>query len=166
MIYKNGRIFGIINIIDLFVVLIVAAAAIILAPKFIGGSTNVITSTSVGEVKTVYFTVQFRRAASGFSEKISIGDTINDNTKGYYYGEVYDIHAKPAEMITENTLDGTYQNSVIPNEEDVSVTIKCNGTESDREIKAEGQVIKLGQVMVLKGKGYAGSGYVVDLYTE
>jgi hypothetical protein len=116
--------------------------------------------------KTVYFTAEFISLPVGFHEKMSIGDVIEDREKGYYYGVVSDIRVEQTEM---ETLDGENRRMVktpVPERETIYLTVQSDGTESETEIRASGHLIKIGQRMTLKGKGYAMGGFIVEIRTE
>lgn len=165
MLYKDGKLFGLINIIDLAIVLVIIAAVIILMPNFIGRS-NSVSPTSSGQAKTVYFTIEFPQTSKNVADNVTIGSKLNDNVRNYYYGEVIETYSKPAVKIIPNLYEGVYEKADVPGDLDVYIKVKANGTENDMEILAEGQPIKLGKQMIVKGKGYAGAGFVVELYTE
>jgi len=137
-------------------------AMVFLAVAYLGGGSSIMASSR----KTVYFTMEALSLPQGFHEKITIGDTIEDSVKGFYYGVVSDIVVEPA-MI--EALDAENQRMVraeVPERETILITVKCEGTESDTRITAGGQPIKIGQQITLKGKGYAMGGFIVGMRTE
>ncbi len=154
-----------INIIDIFVLLGIVVFLIILLPNFVGGKKSVVASGPAND-KTVYFTVELPGTTLSFGEKISVGDKINDNIRGYYYGVVDKVQIIERTLIKPDMDAGRFVKSVIPNQYDVWVTVKCNGSESATEIRAEDQIVKFGKQMSIKGKGYAATGFVVDLSVE
>jgi len=132
------------------------------AAVYLGGGGPIMASNN----KTVYFTVEVISLPQGFHEKISIGDTIEDSSKGYYYGVVYGIEVEPTVMVTLDSVNQQMVRAEVPKRETVLLTVKCDGTESDAEIQANGQVIKIGQKMTIKGKGYAMGGFILAMWTE
>lgn len=162
---KNGKLFGFVNVIDLLAMIIVVLAVWLILPSFVGSANSDI-MVSGGTPKTVYFTIELPQTNMEFFEKVEIGDQINDNIRGYYYGIVEDIYYEPAKKVMEDIENGSYHYEEVPDKIDVYLTVKASGTESDMEITAEGQPIKFGGTLTVKGKGYVGAGYVVDLWTE
>ena len=148
------------NLLDLLIcagiiVMILAAIA------YLGGGSPIMASDKA----EVYFTVEFVSLLPGFHEKISIGDTIEDSAKGYYYGVVSNIKAEPTIIETLDAVNQRVVKAEVPNRETILLTVKCVGTESDILITAGGQPIKIGQKMTLKGKGYAMSGFILEIRT-
>ena len=149
------------NVLDILICLGVFVLAFG-AAAYLGGGGPIMASYN----KTVYFTVEFISLPPGFHKKISIGDAIEDSSKGYYYGVVSDIKVEPTMM---ETLDAENRKMVkveVPERETILLTVKCNGAESDTEIRANGHLIKIGQKMTLKGKGYAMGGFILAMWTE
>lgn len=162
---KNGKLFGLVNIIDLLAIVVVAVAVWLVLPSFVGSANSDI-MVARGTPKTVYFTLELPQTSMEFFDKVEIGDQINDNIRGYYYGVVEDVRYEPAKKVMADIENGTYKYEEVPDKIDVYLTVKANGTESDMEITAEGQPIKFGGTLTVKGKGYVGAGYVVELRTE
>ena len=149
------------NVLDVLICVGIIAI-VLLIMSYLGGRSSIMASDKT----TVYFTVEFVSLPPGFHEKINIGDTIEDSAKGYYYGVVSGIKA---EQTTIETLDAVNQKIVradVPNRETILLTVKCDGTQSDIVITVGGQPIKIGQKMTLKGKGYAMSGFILEIQTE
>lgn len=161
---KKGRLFGLVNLIDLLVLIILIVALVFIAPNFLGG---VVSTSGIGaDAKDVYFTIELAQTTEEFADKIQIGDLIKDNLRGYYYGTVSDITVMPSVVTSHDMENAKYVRVEMPERYDIHLTVKCNGTESDKTITAEGQEIKLGKMMVLKSKGYVAAGYVISLRTE
>ena len=137
-------------------------AMVLLVVAFFTGDSFIMASNRV----TVYFTTEFVMMPLGFHEKISIGDTIEDSAKGFYYGVVSDIQVEPTTIETLDAINQRIVRAEVPERETILLTVRCEGTESDIMITAGGQPIKIGQRMTLKGKGYAMSGFVIELRTE
>lgn len=151
------------NALDVFICLAIFAA-VTAAGLYLGGNVN--NPVMASEQKTVYFTVEIMHTQNNFADKIKLGDTIEDSVKGYYYGVVSDIAVEPTRIPSFDADAGVVIRAEVPERETICLTVKCNGTESDTEIAAEGQVIKIGKKMTLKGKGYAVGGYISEIRTE
>ena len=147
------------NALDVLICAMIFALAFGTA-AYLGGGGPIMASNN----KTVYFTVEVISLPPGFHEKINIGDTIEDSSKGYYYGVGSNIEVEPTMM---ETLDAANQRMVkaeVPDRETVLLTVRCDGTESETEIRANGHLIKIGQKMTLKGKGYAMGGFILAMW--
>ena len=149
------------NALDILICVAVFAVAFG-AAAYLGGGGPIMANNN----KTVYFTVEVISLPPGFHKKISIGDTIEDSSKGYYYGVVSGIKVEPTMMETLDAPNGKMVRTEVPERETVLLTVKCDGTESDTEVRANGHLIKIGQKMTLKGKGYAMGGFILAMWTE
>ena len=156
---EKGKLFGIINLIDLLIVLMLVGVVI---AGFFAVSSG---TFSGGERTDVYFTVEFLGVEDWFGEKIEPGDRVSDSVRGFYLGEVVDKEILPREINAWNAVEERIQRVEVPGEFTVLMTVKANGTVSDSEILAEGQPIKVGKEMFIKGKGYAHEGYIVSIET-
>ncbi len=156
---KTAKKFNALDIVLVVLVFIICVAAVL----YLNGAGN---SVMASNQKTVYFTVQMKEEPANFADNIRIGDKINDSTRGYYYGTVSDVTVEPMTEPEPDLVNNAMKRSVVPDRYFVNVTIKCNGTESDTAITAEGQKITIGKELTIKGKGYAGEGFVVALRTE
>ncbi|MCL2699710.1 MAG: DUF4330 domain-containing protein [Defluviitaleaceae bacterium] len=145
-------------------VLICAAiiAIVFASAAFLSGGGLIMASNQA----TVYFTIEAQNMPEGFHEKITVGDTIEDSAKGFYYGIAYRVEVVPAMIETLDAENQRMVRAIAPERETILLTVKCEGTESDTAITARGQTVKIGQRMTLKGKGYALGGFIVELRTE
>jgi len=150
------------NGLDVFIVIIIflAVGAVVF---YLNGAGN---SLMASDAKTVYFTVEVTYCMPGFADNIKIGDKISDSTKGDYYGTVSNVEVKPTTTITSDLTDGTINRMDIPDRYNVYVTVMCDGRETDSAIYANGQKVTIGKLATIKGKGYAGQGYITELRTE
>lgn len=149
------------NLLDMFFVLLIVVG--VFAAISMTSGKNV---AAANGNKTVYFTVEIVGLPKGFDEKIKIGDVIKDSTRGYYYGTVDKIEFEPAKALVRDIENQKFLLVPIPEKYTLLLTVKCNGSETDTEILAEGQPIKVGKRLAIKGKGYAGSGYTTVIRVE
>lgn len=157
---KTSFRFNAFDMIVIILILIVCVAAV----SFLGGTNN---QALADEHKTVYFTVEINDIVNEeYADKIEIGAAVKESTKGYYLGVVEKVDVRPTRRTATDFEKGAYKRVDVPDTYSVYVTLKCNGTETDSDISAEGQSIKVGKEMAIKGKGFAGLGYVTELRTE
>lgn len=155
---EKGKLLGIINIFDLSLILlliIVIAGGLWYFNRPVENTNNV----------NVFFTVEFTHKNKDFADKIVVGAQVKDSVKGYYLGVVDAVTSEPMYTTAYNQLEKKYETNQIEGLYTVKLTVRANGTESDMDIKAEGQVVKVGKEMFIKGKGFASKGYIIDLLT-
>lgn len=157
---KEGKLFGLLNLLDL-IIIIAAIFAAILIFKYISG--NAVKGTR----QTIHFTVELNDVTDAFVDKIQPGDEIKDSIKGYYLGTVSRVTKKPFTLVNWDSNDNIYIKSDVPDKNTVLVEIKANGLiDGDKSIHAGEVPVRVGKEMSIKGKGYARTGYVVDLQEE
>ena len=155
---EKGKLFGIVNLFDLFVVfaiLIVAFAGY----KYLSGR------AIDGTKANVYFVVELRSVKKEFADKIKIGDEIKDSVKGYYLGKVSSVDIKPEVLTNWDSENNQFVKVESPEDYTVLVEILSNGTiNNDTEtVYAETVPVNVGKEMSIKGKGYAQTGYIVSI---
>jgi ABC-type transporter Mla subunit MlaD len=155
-IVRDGRLFGALNLLDIIIILAVAAAGFVAWRYVSGGALG-------GERGPIHFTVELNDVTDEFIGKIRVGDDIKDSVKGYYLGKVSDV--RPEEYVLNNWDSRTeaYVKSVVPGRKTVRVEIAADGVMNERAIYAGEIAVKIGRETSIKGKGYAGTGYIVEL---
>lgn len=121
-----------------------------------------------GDKCEVTFTVEFREVDESFIQSVTgapeRGDDIKDSIKGYYLGKAVEVKMQPDTKINFDETAQKFVQTELPNKYMVYLTVRGMGTETDDSLYCEGQPIKVGAKMSLKGKGYAQTGYVTDVY--
>lgn len=158
---EKGKLFGIVNVLDLLFLLIIIIGLLIGWKYFSGRAID-------GTKANVYFVVELKSVKKDFADKIQKGDEIKDSIKGYYLGKVSDIDIKPEISTNWDTISGEFVESESPEDYTVLVEILANGTVKDDEgfIYAETVPVSVGKEMFIKGKGYAKAGYITKVYVE
>ncbi len=157
LIDEKGRLFGRVNVIDIAIILIIITVGFV-AAKFIFPDANKEVVT-----RKIEYDVELLHNTRELAEMIKIGDEIRDSVKGEYLGKIIKTEIRPTTMITANTDEGRFIKAELPNLYDVIITLEASGKETENSIIAEGQEIKVGKRMYVKGKGYAGAGYILGI---
>ena len=145
-----------INIFDIVVVIVVAVIAI--------AGYKYLHREKIAETKTIRYTFEMIDNYEGFSDLIHVGDDITDNVKNYYMGKVVDVKSEPYTKLVNDIETGTVKEAVVPNRERDLVTVEANVTESASDLKVNGyDTVKVGLEVAVKGNGYAGRGYILNI---
>ncbi len=156
LIDERGKLFGVINLLDILLIIAVVAIGF-LGYKYVSGR------AIDGDKRDIYFTVELNSVKEDFTKKINIGDEIKDSVKGYYLGVVNSVEVKPDMVINWDTENTRFIRTEVPDSYTVLVEIKSNGTIAKDEVFAETVPVRIGKEMSIKGKGYANTGYIVGL---
>ncbi len=155
------------NLMDCLIILVVIAAVAgglyVLKNLKGGGNEN---SKSVTVKYTVEFAKEDEEIAKLFAEAAKRGDKCFVGEKERGQAIIKDVTYSPAELLTVNTETGEANWADVPDKYKIDVTLESEGTESDTEITVgEGAVLKVGDETSVKGKGYAGYGFIIALDT-
>ena len=110
------------------------------------------------------YTVIFQRWPEGDSQRIHVGDALQDNVKNAELGEVVSVQAVPAKAEILDQENGRYVKAEVPGYEDVYVTIRTACTEEEYGFMLEGGLpIRVGAALTVRGAGYMANGPVFSV---
>jgi hypothetical protein len=155
--------FNFLDALILIVIILVIAAGL----YFLKGADT----ASVGEAQTTTaeFKIQLTKADMSLYEKFAAakesGESVWIGVKERFEGKVSDVVVEPAKKITTDTHLGKAVVGEDPSSYDITVTVKAAAVESSSAISASGTAIRVGEEHAIRGKGFAGYGFVIDLKT-
>jgi hypothetical protein len=147
------------TLVDALIIVVVIAAAAVVALKFMPSK------MTGGEKSTAVFTVMLTGKDENFASAIHIGDVVSISNKEKDTGVVTAVEAKVAESLEYNSNEGKYAIQTIESKRDVYVTIEADSTEDEKLIEIGTTPIKVGLAIPVRGKGYASTGYIVEVDT-
>lgn len=155
LIDNKGRLFGIINVIDLLVLLI------ILALGFFGVSRmgkGMVATTTIKEGIVTYEITDIRQMTV---DQIQVGDPIYHYDKGTYIGEIVNVEIEPFKERIDH--EGKWIEAEVPRKFVALVDVKANLEETDQYYSAGGEQTRVGIQFRLKNKKFASFGTVLDI---
>jgi len=162
LVNEKGKLFGIVNPIDILAVLGVIAVGAVLVWFLFGGGVR------ADFDRYVFYTVEVRFADEEFGhmENINVGDQLRDTIFGVEIGEVYDIRIENHREWIFNRESERMEYVEMPGLVRVYVTIRSLGFDNGRalEIMSPGYEIRVGRQVHFRGRGYQAHGYVIDLW--
>ena len=156
---RSRKLFGLFNIVDILLILLVIAAGIIGAKLFLGGTGQ----QAAAEMKTYSYVVQGQEVLEETAQFPVIGGKAFNSSTSVYLGTVTEVASEPHTETMYNRVTEQYEKVPIKDYCNLSVTIEGQGTETDRDIIVEGTPVKVGMELNVKGKGYAFKGFVVEV---
>ncbi|SKC50674.1 DUF4330 domain-containing protein [Maledivibacter halophilus] len=157
---SKGKIFGIINYLDLVVLLIVA----LLIGKFFvldnDEKTKELLQTQANKEILLTYSVENIKDVSVNSVKE--GDIFRDVESGNVLGEVVKKEVSDAKMQTTDK-DGNVIYSTIPDRYDMLLTLKGKGKETEKNIKISTVDVQVGRKMLFESKLIRFSGIIYDI---
>lgn len=158
----KGKILGIFNGLDI-IIMIFVIAAIFLGIRFLKSRDAV---AEAGGNKTIQYTVEAQNVVKAASEMAKAGDEVYNSSTSDYLGTVTEVRVIDQTRLEYNQTKGVYEKHPVPRLYTVYVTIEGDGYETDQNIVVNGQTVKVGGEMSVKGKGYAFGGYIVGIHVQ
>ena len=158
---EKGRIGGKFSIVDLFVILLVIACI-----GAVGLKLKKAESVSGGD-RTIVYKVLIENIRDVSVDAINSNlENITDAESKKVIGSISDIEVKPARVITQKN-DGDFVMTEYDNRNDVTLTVKVAGTETDDAYyTSSGRQIMVGEIMNINN-GYSQSyGEIISVEVE
>lgn len=145
------------SIIDVVIVLVVAAALAVCAKVVLPGS------VAVGDKSNVGFTVLATKTDSGISELINVGEDVRISFAEQAYATVLDISEEPCREWEYFMPESRYKQNTIEGKSDIKVRLSCEADITDTGISANNVPIRIGESVIVHGKGCTLQGYIVEI---
>ncbi len=155
---KKGRIFGKISIIDIIIIILIIAVVFV-GFKVLKSDVKVVKNNNA----QVYYTVEFFDVGENFFDEIKEGIPVQNAVKNFPIGQVHSVEKKPFVFLLENYEEGTYEEVEKEGRYSVLLTIKANCSVDEKNIIVGDQIIKVGEQLPVKGKGFAGNTCIVKV---
>jgi len=159
---KKKGILRFFNLFDIILIGVIIILAVVLV--FLSRTGEVDESAAQG---TVTYVLELRRMENGSEELVKVGDRLTDKIKKYDIGTVTDVEIKDAATLADDILQGASGDTAFPTGKDVYVTVEAPCTENDTTITVGGgYTIRVGRDVSVRGPGYFGAGYIIDIVRE
>lgn len=159
---ERGRFFGLLNIIDIIILLILILGIALASILFFKNS-----KTGPGVTnRPISYTVEFQHLKEEVVANVNEDDKVFNSTTGAYLGVVKKVEITEQKAVVPNESAGVYEEHIIPDESTLYLTIEGNGYDNDINVVIEGQIIKIGKPLNVKGKGYGLPGYIVGIHLD
>lgn len=154
------------NLLDGFiilaVVLVIAAAVYILGPK--ETSNNIEPQNTVG-----IFSIELTKAEKSLADKFiaatDTGESVWIGVKERFEAKLDTIEVSPAKKITTDLRSGKAVMGEDPTLYDIVVTVTADALDTETAVSFSGTEIRVGDETAVRGKGFAGYGFITNLKT-
>lgn len=123
------------------------------------------TITTQDNTTPMRFTVELRKVYPETIERLEIGQNVYRSTDGTYLGTLADFSYEPYTETEYSQLLERYVTYEWDGRYYLYLVIEGPGYETERDVVINGLTQKIGDEIYVKGKGYAGAGYVVGVDT-
>lgn len=156
---EKARLFGVINIIDLLVIVLVVVASGGFYYVRYGAGVSQANKAQPHTIEAVFLVNNVRMATVNV---INVGDHVRDSRTNNYLGEIIALDVKPAEVVVQQP-DGRLVESVSSSRKDIYVTLRGPGTVSPNNIILGTNEIRIGTRISLKTNMYAVETTVMEI---
>ena len=155
IINEKGKLFGIINIIDLSILLIIG---IIL----VGGISRMKTQPTIGSNKIDgIITFEAANIKMVTVDSINVGDPVFNYEKGTYIGEIIEVSQEPYKEYID--FNGEWVDAEVPEKYVVEYKVKSEMSDSSDALIVGGEQVRVGSQFRLKNKKATYFGTVLDI---
>lgn len=149
------------NVLDIIIIAVVFVACIF-GYAYINKEEDVVAPK--GTTKIVY-QVRTSDTFPDTFDMIEEGTTLYDSLKNYNIGKVTKKEILPVEKHDVDMRSGKFVKSNLPMEEtiDILLTVEADAYMTEQNIMVGDYEVKVGNQAFVKGKGYAGIGYIVSI---
>lgn len=155
---SKGKLFGIFNILDIVILIIIVS--IIGVGIYVYGQYKDNQDTNT---QTVEYEVEIRGVDEKFVSAINNGDFIRESVKGNNLGRVAGTSYTNATNINADFINGKYVIAEMPGKLDMVLKLTADASVTSRSVTVGGLEIRIGQKIYVKGKGYAGEGFILNV---
>jgi len=159
LIDNKGKLFGIINIIDLMVIILVALLAY-------GGVTRLKQSpVAEAETKKALVTIEISNVRMATVNGIEVGDKLYHYDKGTLFGTIVDMKVEPYKEPVESG-DGRWVLAEVPEKYVVTLKVEADAKDSADVVVIGGEHTRIGTQFRLKNKKVAVTSTVLGVEIE
>ncbi len=155
------------NILDglIIAVLVLVIAVGVFFVKGMGTQSAVLSGENTNAVFKIQLTKVEKSLADKYIAAKENGERVWIGVKERFEGEIMDVEVEPATLITTDKQQGKAILAQDPVSYDVTITVKSAAVETDGAISASGTAIRVGGETAIRGKGFAGYGFIIGLKT-
>ncbi len=158
--------FNLVDAVIILVICVVIAAGVLFAGKLSGAK---IASPSQTNNATAEYTIQIKNCEEElcvqFENALKNDSIVLVTDEDSWNAKLVNIERNNATKITTNYKTGESVLAEYPDTFDLSVTLKSDVYETDTKISVGETPLQVGNLLKIKGKGFVGIGYVVDITT-
>ena len=158
LIDSKGKVFGLINIIDLLAILLIVAV--------VGRFTLKQNQKSAGAVaKNIEVVVHVKEVRDATANVVKVGDIVKETKSNAVLGKVTNVEIKPSDTLVE-TSDGRVVVCPNPVYKDMYITVVGSGSAGDNAIVLGSNEIRVGITLQLKTNMYSVTSTVMSIKVQ
>lgn len=147
-----------VNGLDIFIIAIIAIACIF-GYSYMNKGNTIVTNNTQKVVYKIRTTESFPKVYDAIAEE----STLYDSLKNINIGKIISKETVPSTRYGVDKNNKKVVETELTNKMDITLTIEADATITDKSISVNGYELKVGNEAYIKGKGYAGMGYVISI---
>lgn len=151
------------NIMDVLILLAVAAVAAVLLYVFVLGENTPVDSLGGAPTTKITYVVELTGIDDALSDNISVGETLIDAAKKMNIGTIVAVETQPYVYLGKNLTDGTMELTTVDNKSTIYVTVEADATLTGIAYSISGYDIYVGEKVYLSLPDFTGTGYCISL---
>ena len=151
------------NFIDVIIILLVLGAAAFGVYRFV---LNPAAPQSGGKNVYAEYTVDIPEVEASVLDLIKEGDLVFISDKDKDSATVLGYTHAPARRNVFDSITGEYRMDNVPDKIDLTMQLRSNAYETDQVIRTGATDLAIGAKISMRGKGYMGIGYIIELKTK
>ena len=153
----KGKLFGKINLLDLFIILILIAAVAF------GGWYFMRYKNRSSDKLTVQYTVEVKAKQDDYFEHILPGEQVVDGKTKQYMGKIVSYEKKPAVIKAQDDEKKQIVSTTVPGYYDAYIVIEVEADVAYPDIKSGDVTLKIGKEAAFRSETVAMHGYIVNM---
>ena len=154
---NKGKLFGLINIIDLTVLLL-----IILLVGFGVNKTLHKNPTIVNKTQKIEYKIEINNVRNITNDAIEVGEPLKEFKKNIVIGKIISKDVENAIDLVK-TSDGKIVEAPIPNKYRITLTLECDANVTNTLISTNGEELMVGKSLFIRGSKFFTSGVIVGV---
>lgn len=146
------------NVLDIFIIIIILLACIF-GYSYINKDNGIIANNT----QKVTYQIKTSESIPQVYDAIENQTIIYDSLKNINIGTIIEKENTPTVKYGTNKKENKIVETEIDGKVDITLTIEADAVVTEKSITINGYEIKVGNEAYIKGKGYAGKGYIVSI---
>ncbi|MEG1441205.1 MAG: DUF4330 family protein [Oscillospiraceae bacterium] len=149
------------NIVDLIIILVCVAIVAVCVFVLPSRGSNA-EKTGTRDIKAEYV-VEVNNKEEAYTKLGKVGDVVSVGDKEKLPAVIKKIEVKPYRRVGYDTIKGEAMWNEVPEKFTVLYTLESDAVDSEKSIAVNDTAIRVGEATTVKGKGYAGYGYILSV---
>lgn len=149
------------NLIDLLILLLVAAVVFVLLYVFVFSDRQ--NDTAQVQYSTIQYVIEVQDVEERFENAVARGQVVQDAIQRKTIGNVVGVQASPFIKKTFDYENGKETVSPVENRLSMKITVEAQAIESDRAFTVDGCEIRVGQQYSIMLPEFYGIGYCIEI---